>query len=159
MPNELDVIKLGGDLWMDDTAVGIDELKVRYKRQASIGDIIRSECREGPVFFCGFEPDDPYLTWFFDTFERMSATTFLGLCTDNKLWLKYWIDRGVSVVSGQDIDALEDAVDSLCDRISPPATQVAIREMIDEAGDSVARNLASIENFRWVERTRSCWAS
>ena len=155
LPNETDVIKLGGDLWMDATAVGIDEFKTHFQGQTLIGEMLRSELQSGPVFFYGFEPNDPYLIWFFDTFERLSATTFLALRADNKLWLKYWIDRGVSVVSGHDIDTLEASVEDICDRIAPPATQVDIQELIDEAGDSVARNLARIERFRWVERSKT----
>ena len=155
LPGEKDVIKVRGDLWIDDSSVTLDEIKTRLKNNPGVKRFIEKQLRDGPIVLYGFDPNDPLLKWITETFAPLSGTSFICTRLSNKLWAQYWKSKGFQVVLAATIPELESAVTDLCESIQPKSDLPDIHAMLDEVGDVVARQLANVDLLQWVRRPKA----
>ncbi|MBV70138.1 MAG: hypothetical protein CMH52_02225 [Myxococcales bacterium] len=155
LPGEKDVIKVRGDLWVDESSVTIDGVKQRLTQNPGVKRFIEKSFGDGPVILYGFDPNDPVLRWITETFAPLSGTSFLCTRLSNKLWSTYWKNKGFQVLIAATIPELEAVVSELCESIQPKSDLPDIHAMLDEVGDVVARQLASVDLLQWVRRPKA----
>jgi len=153
LPGERTLVKLRGNLWLNDVSLTIDQLRQRPQKHPALFAYLRNAAVSGPVFFYGFAPNSPIVTWIRDILSPMSGAAVMASRIDNALWRQYWTGHGFEVVSAGATVALEERVSRLLGEFEFGGDDDAVAPIIEEATQVVIGHLAKQTSLAWANRS------
>ena len=153
LPGERTLVKLRGNLWLNDVSLTIDQLRQRPQKQPALFAYLRNAAVSGPVFFYGFAPNSPIVTWIRDILSPMSGAAVMASRIDNALWRQYWTGHGFEVVSAGATVALEERVSRLLGELEFGGSDDAVAPIIEEATQVVIGHLARQDSLSWANQS------
>ena len=76
LPGEKDLIKLRGDLWLEDSAITLEDIRTRISKNPGLKRYLQKLISDGPLVLCGFAADDPILRIFKEMFDPLAGIHF-----------------------------------------------------------------------------------
>lgn len=153
LPGERTLVKLRGHLWFNDVSVTVDQVRQRPLKHPALFAFLRNAAVSGPVFFYGFAPNSPIVSWIRDILSPMSGAAVMAARIDNALWRQYWTGHGFEVISAGATVALEERITRLLVDLEPGGDSEAVEPIIAEATRVVSGHLGRMDSLQWANES------